>query len=75
MLAVVPQPGRVLDPADLFSFCVRTMPRFTVPRYLRLVEDLPKTPSQRVQKFRLRAEGLTADTVDREALGIEVPRD
>jgi len=43
-----------------------TMPRFTVPRYLRVVTELPKTPSQRVQKFKLREEGVTADTYDRE---------
>jgi crotonobetaine/carnitine-CoA ligase len=45
-----------------------------VPRYVRIVDALPKTPSQRIQKFKLRSEGITADTVDREQLGILVPR-
>ena len=44
------------------AFCVETMPRFAVPRYLRVVDTLPKTPSQRIQKFLLRHEGVTADT-------------
>ena len=51
------------------------MPRHAVPRYLRLLDELPKTPTQRIQKFKLREDGVTADTVDREALGIFPPRD
>jgi crotonobetaine/carnitine-CoA ligase len=37
-----------------------------VPRFLRFVDELPKTPSQRVQKAKLRALGVTPDTHDRE---------
>ena len=51
------------------------LPRHAVPRYLRLFDELPKTPTQKVEKFRLRSEGITADTVDREALGIFPARD
>lgn len=75
MIAVVPVPGARIDPVELFSFCIEQLPRFAVPRYLRVVESLPKTPSQRIQKFKLRAEGVTADTYDREAMSIEVPRE
>lgn len=75
MIAVTAAEGHAVDPRRLLQFCVDSMPRFMVPRYVRVVDELPKTPSQRVQKFRLRAEGVTADTVDREAIGIEVPRD
>lgn len=75
MVAVVPRDGAELDPGALFAFCAATMPRFAVPRYLRVVAELPKTPSQRVQKYRLRAEGVTADAIDREALGVALARD
>jgi crotonobetaine/carnitine-CoA ligase len=51
------------------------MPRHAVPRYLRFMEELPKTPTQRIQKFRLREDGVTTDAVDREALGIYPPRE
>ncbi|TQK69512.1 AMP-binding protein [Nocardioides sp. SLBN-35] len=51
---------------ELWAHCEGRIPSFAVPRYLRFVEDLPKTPSQRVQKARLRAIGVTADTHDRE---------
>ncbi|WP_203043863.1 AMP-binding protein [Pimelobacter simplex] len=51
---------------ELWAHCEGRIPSFAVPRYLRFVEELPKTPSQRVQKARLRALGVTADTHDRE---------
>ncbi|HWI75448.1 MAG TPA: AMP-binding protein, partial [Baekduia sp.] len=49
----------------LIAHCAERLAAFAVPRYLRAVDALPKTPSQRVQKFRLREEGVTVDTVDR----------
>jgi crotonobetaine/carnitine-CoA ligase len=45
-----------------------------VPRYLRFVDSLPKTPTERVQKVKLREEGVTPDTWDREAAGVVVRR-
>ncbi len=67
MVAVVLRPGRSLDLADLIAHCREGMAHFAVPRYLRLMDELPKTPSQRVQKYLLRQEGLTSDTWDRES--------
>jgi crotonobetaine/carnitine-CoA ligase len=74
MIAVVPRPGRTIEATELFAFCVEQMPRFAVPTYLRFVDELPKTPSQRIQKYKLRAEGITPDAFDRNALGVVVPR-
>jgi crotonobetaine/carnitine-CoA ligase len=45
-----------------------------VPRYILFVDSLPKTPTERVQKVKLREEGITADTFDGEAAGIAVRR-
>ena len=73
-LAVIVRPGASLAAAELSRFCIDTMPRFAVPRYVRFVDALPKTPSQRVQKYKLRAEGITDDCVDRVAAGIVIPR-
>ena len=50
------------------------MPYFMVPRYIRFVDALPKTPTERVQKVKLRDEGITADTFDRDAAGIKISR-
>ena len=38
-------------------------------------DELPKTPTQKVHKHLLRTEGVTADTWDRAAAGIEVKRE
>jgi carnitine-CoA ligase len=75
MVAVVARGGARLDLTELLRFCAETMPRFTVPRYARLVDELPKTPTGRVQKHVLRDAGVTADTADREALAIVVARE
>lgn len=50
---------------ELWEHCDSRIPSFAVPRFLRFVEELPKTPSQRVQKAKLRDLGITPDTFDR----------
>ena len=63
-------------PEQLIEFLVPRMPRFHIPRYIEFVETLPKTDGTfRVQKFVLRERGVTADTWDREAAGIVLPKD
>ncbi|WP_395710776.1 AMP-binding protein [Reyranella sp.] len=65
----------VLDPAELIRFLVPRMAHFMVPRFVRIVAALPKTPTQKVQKHLLRREGITADTWDREKAGIRLRRE
>ena len=36
--------------------------------------QLPKTPTHRIEKYKLRQEGVTPDTWDREAAGIVLRR-
>lgn len=66
--------GASLDPAELLEFLRPRLAHFMLPRYVRVVPELPKTPTQKVQKHLLRREGVTADTWDREAAGIRVAR-
>ena len=66
--------GATLDPAELIAFLTPRMAHFMVPRYIRIVPALPKTPTQKVQKHLLRSEGITADTWDREKAGIRLRR-
>ncbi|MGY0488267.1 AMP-binding protein [Streptomyces sp. WG-D5] len=54
---------------EVWQWCRRRIPGFAIPRYLRFVDELPKTPSQRVQKAKLRLIGVTPDTYDREVGG------
>ena len=76
VLAVVaPVAGAELDPAALLAALAERLPYFMVPRYIRIVRELPKTPTSKIEKHRLRAEGVTPDTWDREAAGIKVKRD
>ena len=46
-----------------------------LPRFVRVTAELPKTPTHKVEKHRLRADGLTPDTWDREAAGVTVRRE
>jgi crotonobetaine/carnitine-CoA ligase len=45
-----------------------------VPRYIELIDALPHTPTERVQKFVLRERGVTPATWDRDAAGFVVSR-
>ena len=66
MLAhVVLKDGQVLVPDEFFEFCAEHMAYFMIPKYLRIREELPKTATTRVQKFKLREEGLTPECVMR----------
>lgn len=70
MVAVVPKPGETVDPEALYDFCTDLMPRYMIPRYLRIMDSFPKTETHRVKKAPLKNEGVTADTWDEEtALG------
>jgi crotonobetaine/carnitine-CoA ligase len=75
MIAVVPDPNGSPDVEALFHSLCETMPRHAVPRYLRFMDAFPKTPTQRVQKVKLREAGIPADSFDREAMGIFPSRD
>lgn len=75
MLAVVVRPGHQVTGEQVLQHCIDVLPRFAVPRYVRFVGVLPKTPSERIKKYLLRQEGVTADTIDREALGMVIGRD
>jgi crotonobetaine/carnitine-CoA ligase len=72
MAAVVPRDGAALDAAELLAFCTPKLPYFAVPRYLEFMDGLPTTENGKVQKFTLRARGVTAATWDREAHGVVV---
>ncbi|MFC3040437.1 AMP-binding protein [Virgibacillus xinjiangensis] len=63
-----------LSSRELLDFCQRRLPHFAVPRYVRFVEEFPRTPSQRIEKYKLRKQGITEDTWDREAAGYTVQR-
>jgi crotonobetaine/carnitine-CoA ligase len=66
MLAhVVLKEGEQLMPDEFFDFCAERMAYFMVPKYVCIRKELPKTASSKIQKFKLREEGLTSDCVMR----------
>ena len=67
MVFVVVRPGSTLDSSDLWEFADRRLPYFAVPRFVRFIDQLPKTPSEKVQKASLREVGVDAETYDRNA--------
>ncbi|MGK0477950.1 MAG: crotonobetaine/carnitine-CoA ligase [Ilumatobacter sp.] len=65
MVFVVLEPGHPAEPAEIWAFADDQLPAFAVPRYLRFVEQLPKTPSEKIRKIELREQGVDEQTHDR----------
>jgi crotonobetaine/carnitine-CoA ligase len=75
-VAVVLRPEARLSEAQLIEHCRRHMAYFMVPRYVKFVTELPRTTTQKVQKFRLKsdAEANPGEWWDRERAGIVITR-
>jgi crotonobetaine/carnitine-CoA ligase len=75
VLAVVATvPGEMIEPLELLDFLQPRLAHFMLPRYVRLLADLPRTPTQKVEKYILRQQGITEDTWDRVKAGVEIKR-
>ena len=75
MAVIALQPGHALEPAALLAFLEPRLAHFMIPRYVRIVDALPRTPTEKIEKHRLRAEGITAESWDREAAGVRIRRE
>jgi crotonobetaine/carnitine-CoA ligase len=75
MVAVAPVEGQSIDAETLVRFLGERMAHFMVPRYVRILDELPKTPSSKVMKHVLRNEGITSDTWDRASIGLQFKRE
>jgi long-chain acyl-CoA synthetase len=51
--AVVPRPGAACDADAVRAFCVEELGRYKAPREVRIVDELPKGPSGKVQRLQL----------------------
>lgn len=65
MIYVVCEPDTVVDPAELTTFMAEVVPSFAVPRFVELIDELPRTPTLKVQKAVLRERGRGPATWDR----------
>ena len=66
-LDVIRTPGSALTAEALAAWINGNAPHYFVPRYINFVEALPYTPTNKVQKFKLREKGLDDATWDRKA--------
>jgi carnitine-CoA ligase len=74
LLFVAVRPDSALDYPELLDFCSARMPYFCVPRYVEVVDELPKTIIGRVRKDILRGRGAGPGAWDRERHGYIVSR-
>ena len=65
MVFLVREAGASVSAEETWAYADRQLPAFAVPRYLRFVDELPKTPSEKVRKIELREQGVDAETHDR----------
>ena len=54
MAFVVPAPGSQVTSEAVIDWCREHMANYKVPRRIEIVDELPMTPSGKVQKFELR---------------------
>lgn len=64
MAAVRLVDGKPLNTGELRDFLTDKIAKYAVPRYVRFVNDFPKTTSHRIIKKTLEDEGITEDTND-----------
>lgn len=57
--------GESATEAELIEWCDDRMPYFMIPRYIEVVQTLPKTENEKIQKAKLREQGNTERTWDR----------
>ena len=63
---IVPKGNKPFDIQAFIMFCEEKMPKYMIPRYVEVTESLPKTGTGKVEKVKLKAQGLTATTWDNE---------
>jgi crotonobetaine/carnitine-CoA ligase len=74
MVALVVADAQV-DHAVVLRAAAAELPPYAVPRFLRVVGELPHTDTMKVQKQVLRSEGITPDTVDLREIFAKPSRD
>ncbi|MCS3897425.1 crotonobetaine/carnitine-CoA ligase [Bradyrhizobium japonicum USDA 38] len=72
--AILLEPGQSLEPVDIVRHCEGQIAYFAIPRYVRILSQMPLTENGKIKKGMLREAGITTDTWDREAAGVRVRR-
>lgn len=75
MAVIRPADGTTIDPVAVLGFLEKKLAHFMIPRFIRFIAEFPRTPTQKIEKHRLRAQGVPDDCWDREAAGVGVRRE
>lgn len=73
-VVLVLKPGRSPAPEAIMDWLQERAPFFMLPRYLEFVDEIPRSPTAKVEKYKLMDSGLAPDAWDREAVGYVVHR-
>lgn len=63
-LNIILREGQSPSCEDICAFINENAPHYFVPRYMEFVDSLPYTPTNKVQKFKLREAGVNSSTWD-----------
>ncbi|MCK9275001.1 MAG: AMP-binding protein [Syntrophales bacterium] len=51
---IVLKPGMECTEEEIHGWAKKQMPKFMLPKYVRFIDDLPKTPTSKIEKYKLR---------------------
>jgi crotonobetaine/carnitine-CoA ligase len=74
LVVVVQERGQPVEPLTLITELTTVLPFYAVPRYVRVVDQLPRSEVGRILKRSLRETGVTPETYDLEKDGYRVGR-
>lgn len=65
-IVVVKAAESTLAAGALYDWLTGAMPKYMLPRYIEFVDSLPRTPTNKIEKFQLKEVGLGAAAWDRD---------
>jgi crotonobetaine/carnitine-CoA ligase len=71
-VCLVLKAGTAFEPAEFLAWCEEKLPHFAVPRYVEIRSELPRTPSNKIQKYLLRQAGVSGEVWDRVKTGYQL---
>jgi crotonobetaine/carnitine-CoA ligase len=74
MAALVLREGAQATPEEIVRFCEGKMSYFAIPRYVDLLDAIPRTENGKIKKFEMRTRGITPTSWDRERAGVTIKR-
>ena len=72
---IVLVPEQTVDPEEVFGFFRDNLPYFAMPRYVEVLDDLPRNAVNRVMKHVLKERPMSDEVWDFEAMGYAVTRE